>query len=48
MQVETVVKKDPILYLSQDSLDSVEVHELDGNCNCMYCKQRIRLIVTEQ
>jgi hypothetical protein len=48
MQTETVVKEHPILYLSEDGVDSIEVHELEGDCNCKYCKDQIRLIVTEQ
>ncbi len=48
MQIEKAVKQQPILYLSEDGLDSVEVHELDGTCDCSYCNKQIRLIVTEQ
>ena len=48
MNTQIVVKKDPILYLSEDSLDSVEVHELDGDCDCRYCKKQARRIVLEQ
>jgi hypothetical protein len=48
MNTQVEVPVHPILFLAEDGVDSIEVHNLEGICNCKYCKNQIRLIVIEQ